>query len=483
MKNKLENSKPYLFVKRVINAFRRSGFRVITRRLKRLFGILDYSILFLNKNEYVDTDSSYQDNIDFSDEQTDIKMLAYYLPQFHTFKENDEWWGKGFTEWTNTKSATPRFSGHYQPRTPHKDIGYYDLSDIEVLKRQVELAKQHKIYGFCFYYYWFSGKRLMEKPLDLFLEHSEIDFPFCLCWANENWTRTWDGKSKNVLISQDYSKSDDERFIEDLKKYIDDKRYIRINNKPLIMVYNPAEIPNASRTFNKWRETAKKLGIGDICIWTCRTFLNTAKKLKIENLVDAEVQVPPHNTKHSEFVARDISVNDAFVYNYQRVAEAKVYDYKTKRDLTEQGSKPLYRTVMLGWDNAARRKSKWTAYHHFSLKSLYDWTLTVCDQARRDFKSNERFVFVNAFNEWAEGTYLEPDEKYGYANINTISKALTNKPPCDDLVVINDNSESGTVNKKIAVQVHMFYLETLSETIENLNKNPSRLIATCLPIH
>ncbi len=477
MKTKLEQTIPYLFLKRVINAFKRDGLRVITRRLKRLFGLssLGYSALFEHKLDYVDIDSEYQDNIDFSEFSTDVKMLAFYLPQFHAFKENDEWWGKGFTEWTNTKVCEPRFTGHYQPRTPHKDIGYYDLTNIETIKRQVELAKQHKIYGFCFYYYWFSGKRLMEKPVDLLLENSQIDFPFCLCWANENWTRTWDGQATDVLISQDYSTADAEQFIVDLKKYIDDPRYIRINSKPVIVVYNPGQIPNCKQTFNTWREVARKIGIGEICIWTCRTFENTAKKLGIGECVDAEIEFPPHNTQHIDFANRNINLNrqKAYVYNYQKVVDGYIYDYQNGRN--KESSKSVYPTCMMAWDNAARRKQKWTTYHNFSLQSLYNWVLTICNQARRDFAKEERFVFINAWNEWAEGTYLEPDEKYGYANINTVAKALTNMPLTDDLIVINNDLQELQPSEKqvkIAVQIHMFYTETLDQTIENINKIP-----------
>ena len=433
-----------------------------------------YASLFLNKWEYADYDAEYQDNIDFSDKKTDVKMLAYYLPQYHSFKENDEWWGKGFTEWSNTRVAAPGFEGHYQPRIPHSDIGYYDLSNIETIKKQAELAKQHGIYGFCFYYYWFSGKRLMEKPVDMLLEHPEIDIPFCLCWANENWTRTWDGQNKDILIAQDYSDEDDDRFISDMKPYIDDKRYIRIDGKPLIVVYNPCQIPNCQKSFNKWREKAREIGIGEILIWTCRTANNTAKGLKIEDYIDAEIEFPPHNTWLKVFAERNIESGSkkANVFNYQKLVDGIEYDYSTGRD-KNQGKKPIHHTCMMAWDNAARRKDNWFTYHYFSLKSLYRWVTVICSQARRDFDEKERFVFVNAWNEWAEGTYLEPDQKYGYANINTVSKALMGEPFEDDIEVINKPAEKiNNFSKKIAVQVHMFYTETLEETIDNLNKIP-----------
>lgn len=428
--------------------------------------------------EDIYVDSEYQDNMDFSEQTTDVKMLAFYLPQYHTFPENDEWWGKGFTEWTNVKSGEARFIGHYQPRVPHEDIGYYDLTDVEVLRKQAKLAKQHGIYGFCFYYYWFSGKRLMEKPVDMLLEHPEIDLPYCLCWANENWTRAWDGQNKNILIAQDYSDEDDIRFISDLKKYIDDERYIRIDGKPLVMVYNPGQIPDCHKSFKKWREVAEELGLGEILIWTCQTSNNTADLLHITDCIDAEVEFPPHNMWMEEAAIRNVELGgkSAFLFSYSKVVDEVIKRIRTPKEARV----PVHHGCMLAWDNAARRKDAWFTYCGFSLKSLYKWVSVIAEEARKDFSPEERFVFINAWNEWGEGTYLEPDEKYGYANINTVSKALMGIPLKDDLKIVNmsdavmEPSKFDTDSEKtrIAVQLHMFYLDTLEETISYLNQIP-----------
>lgn len=370
-------------------------------------------------------DSEYQENIDFSNFQTDIKALAFYLPQFHTFPENDAWWGKGFTEWVNTRKVKPRFEGHYQPREPHPDIGYYDLSNIDTLREQAVLAKQHGIYGFCFYYYWFSGKRLMEKPVDMLLEHPDIDLPFCLCWANENWTRAWDGGNNEVIMKQPYHDHDKELFIDDIKKYIDDSRYIRINGKPVIIVYNPGEIPNIADTFSRWRKRAEQVGIGPILIWICQTWGNNASNLNINSLINAEVQFPPHMLYDNMNVSNlDLSGKEAAIFDYMKLVRGLYSDYEKK----DTGNPPVYRSVMMGWDNAARRENNWVTFYAYSLKSFYEWLLLAIKQTRDEYKPEERFIFINAWNEWAEGTYLEPDLKYGYANINTLSKALFNLP-------------------------------------------------------
>ena len=436
------------------------------KRMKKL--LRDFPADFID-NKNIAVDCEYQNDIDFSEYSPKVKTIAFHLPQFHTFPENDQWWGEGFTEWTNSSKGSPRFDGHYQPRTPHSDIGYYDLSDVEALKKQAELAKRHGIYGFCFYLYWFSGKRLMEKPLDMLLDHPEIDLPFCLCWANENWTRAWDGQTSEVLIAQDYSESDPQQFIDDNKKYFDDSRYIRVNGKPVLIVYNPGHIPNIKSVFASWRKRAEEVGLGEILIWTCQTSNNTAEVLKITDSVDGEVEFPPHNMWFDFLGIRDVELGgkNASLYNYQALVEVI-----SKKLADEQAqSLPVYHTAMGPWDNAARRAENWTTYCKFSSKSFYKWAEALTENSNRVHTEDDNFIFVNAWNEWCEGTYLEPDEKYGYNNINTLSKAICGLS-FDVRLNVFTESAAPLSTPRIAVQVHAFYTDLLDEVIENLNRIP-----------
>jgi len=436
------------------------------KRMKKL--LRDFPADFID-NKNIAVDCEYQNDIDFSEYSPKVKTIAFHLPQFHTFPENDQWWGEGFTEWTNSSKGSPRFDGHYQPRAPHSDIGYYDLSDVEALKKQAELAKRHGIYGFCFYLYWFSGKRLMEKPLDMLLDHPEIDLPFCLCWANENWTRAWDGQTSEVLIAQDYSESDPQQFIDDNKKYFDDSRYIRVNGKPVLVVYNPGHIPNIKSVFASWRKRAEEVGLGEILIWTCQTSNNTAEVLKITDSVDGEVEFPPHNMWFDFLGIRDVELGgkNASLYNYQALVEVI-----SKKLADEQAqSLPVYHTAMGPWDNAARRAENWTTYCKFSSKSFYKWAEALTENSNRVHTEDDNFIFVNAWNEWCEGTYLEPDEKYGYNNINTLSKAICGLSFDVKLNVFTE-SAAPLSTPRIAVQVHAFYTDLLDEVIENLNRIP-----------
>lgn len=407
----------------------------------------------------------YQPDIDFSGYHSDIKPIALYLPQFHAIPENNAWWGEGFTEWTNVKKATPRFEGHYQPRVPAEDWGYYDLTDVQVLKKQAELARKHGIYAFGVYYYWFSGKRLLEKPIDLLMEHKEIDFPFFLIWANENWTRRWDGENANILIKQKYSAEDPAKFIADIKAYIDDPRYMRVDGKPVIGIYNPAEVPDISEVFSVWRKTAEELGIGEIQIWSCITD-HTARETGVEALVDAEYEFPPRGKGHVP--CRRVEEN-GLLWDYTNLAEgAKNYTVSSRH--------PVYRGTMLSWDNAARKKVDYHCWEGYTPELFYQWNRTVISYTREHFAEDNRFIFVNAWNEWGEGTYLEPDQKYGYAAINALSKAIFDLPYDEVSSMLmgngldkkNDWYQELESEANIAVHIHVFYLDLIPEFIAAL---------------
>lgn len=411
--------------------------------------------------------SHYEENFDFSKlgYQPEAKVITFYLPQFHTFPENDQWWGKGFTEWTNTKKAKPKFNGHYQPREPHEDIGYYALDNVISIKKQVEIAKQHGIYGFCFYYYWFSGKRLLEKPLDILLKNPDIQFPFCLCWANENWTRTWDGLEKDILIEQKYQEKDPVNFIKDIKKYITDSRYIRINDKPVILVYAPDSIPDFPKTIRIWRETARKIGIGEILIWSKSTIMD--HDFKNSSLVDAEFDfAPTGHTFRNSFIE---SNSERTLLDYTKL----VHDYQSRHLYYNHFPiKPFYYSCTLGWDNSPRRQKGYCALVNYSTEEFYNWLSLIIAETKRRYPKDKRYVFINAWNEWGEGAYLEPDKKYGYTNINTAAKAIYGLPynSSDKIAILDQKSPISNKKHNIAIQIHAFYPELLDEILRPLSK-------------
>jgi GT2 family glycosyltransferase len=343
------------------------------------------------------------------------RLIAFYLPQYHPIPENDEWWGKGFTEWTNVTRAKPIFDGHYQPRIPG-ELGFYDLRAPEVRERQAELARQCGIYGFCYYYYWFSGKRLLYRPLEEVLQSGKPLFPFCICWANENWTRRWDGLESEILIEQRYSDEDSLNFIKALESALRDKRYIRINGRPLLLVYRAGRLPEPKRTSDIWREYCQHVGIGEIYLASVQSFgaLDSPSDLGF----DAAVEFPPQAFAVETDLPSNI-LNPKF--------SGRFYDYvaTAARFMSRMlPSYTLFRTVVPNWDNSARRPEAGDIFLNAGPEHYEKWLRWAIEETR-DFKfGEERLVFINAWNEWAEGNYLEPDSKYGVQYLEATERAL-----------------------------------------------------------
>ena len=329
----------------------------------------------------------YEKNINFTNLNTDIKAIALYLPQFHEIEENNKFWGKGFTEWTNVKKSKPRFKGHHQPRIPgdkHGYLNYYDLTNIKAIEKQINLAKSHGIYGFGIYYYWFSGKKLLEKPINIFIENSYINFKFLLIWANENWSRRWDGFDKKVLIKQEYKPNDPKYFIKDIKKYIKDKRYININKKPVLGLYEPSKIPNLQNTISIWREVSRELGIGEIFILIS---INNNKTQDFQglNLFDASYEFPPRNSfKNGKLYKKETLIYSELLYNFRNFNESSLNLKKF----------PFFRGTMLEWDNCPRKKDC-VIFSHYSPEQFYIFNKLIIDWTFKNYNKDLRFIFIN----------------------------------------------------------------------------------------
>jgi hypothetical protein len=336
-----------------------------------------------------------------------VKLLAFYLPQFHPIPENDAWWGEGFTEWTNVRPAKPLYPEHDQPRIPG-ELGYYSLEDASVRERQAELARSHGIYGFCYYYYWFGGKKLLHKPLDEILRTGKPDFPFCVIWANETWTRRWDGRDQDILIEQSYSENDARNLARDLIPLFQDPRYIRVDGKPMLLIYRPADLPDPLAYTRIWRDVWRDAGVGEVHL-VCA--LTTAFPDPIRAGFDAAVEFPPHKSIFPYPTQLDAK-HEGFVPEFH----GQVYDYRDFVTNHLQSPEPyysLYRTLMLRWDNTARLEAASRIWMHCDPTVYTLWLARTIARAIKRHPVAERFVFINAWNEWAEGTYLEPDATYG----------------------------------------------------------------------
>jgi lipopolysaccharide biosynthesis protein len=355
-----------------------------------------------------------------------VRSLAFYLPQFHPIPENDEWWGEGFTEWVNVVQATPLFRGHHQPDLPG-DLGFYDLRVPEVRAAHAELAMRFGVSGFCYYHYWFEGRRLLHRPFEEVLRWGEPDFPFCLCWANENWTSAWDGKGRDVNIRQTYSPEDDLAHLRWLAEAFSDRRYLRVGGKPLFLVYRAAHLPDPIRTAERWRTEAHRLGLGDLYLCS----MQTGPRARVDPATlgfDAAVQFAPF---YNLVRRRGRSLRARVARKYLRVetlsTRHRLYEYSdvmADHLAIPTPSYTLHPCVTPGFDNSPRRRDHGATIITGSTPDLYESWLRAVVQRLPPRGDDEKLVFVNAWNEWAEGNHLEPSRRWGTRYLEAHARVL-----------------------------------------------------------
>lgn len=363
-----------------------------------------------------------------------IKTIAFYLPQFHEIPENNEWWGNGFTEWTNVKKALPLFENHYQPRVPYKN-NYYDLSNAESLRWQASLAKKYGIDGFCIYHYWFNGKMLLEKPIDILEKNKDIDINYCICWANESWTNAWVSSSNKVLIEQTYGdKNEWTSHFNYLLRFFNDKRYICENNKPILVIYRPELIPNLNEMLDYWNDLAIENGFDGICYGYQQSGLDDAKKDNSRFTFDIEYQ-PKYALKDKEDKnvfrkkIRNIvdRLNNTIFRNHiiqRKASNVRIYDYDDiwKYVLKRHGkSKKSVAGAFVDWDNTSRRGKNGFVINGGSPEKFEKYMRLQYKNVKENY--NNDYLFIFAWNEWAEGGYLEPDEKFEYGYLEAIKES------------------------------------------------------------
>lgn len=347
--------------------------------------------------------------------QNDPKVYAFYLTQFHAIPENDHAHGKGFTEWTNVANATPQFVGHYQPKIPY-DLGFYNLLQPGVMERQVEIAKAYGVYGFCFYYYWFSGRKLLEKPLEYFL-HSDIDFHFHLCWATENWSKKWDGGEQELIVEQHLEDNDAEKFFHDLLPYISDPRYERIDGKPVLIIYR-SDIFDKNKLLaflDRLNELAIAHGVNGIYLLGTNAFnFNTPKEYNYRGLVE----FPPHGINLNLYKTEKerLPGSNFNIINFSNYIRQKGYMNTT--------SHPVFKTCFPSWDNTPRKLYSNGYCCLMSDEDYHQWLRDIILWTKEHHAPEENIIYINAWNEWAEGAILEPTTFYGYKNLDILKKTI-----------------------------------------------------------
>jgi lipopolysaccharide biosynthesis protein len=376
-------------------------------------------------------------------------LVAFYLPQFHPITENDAWWGTGFTEWRNVARALPQFAGHAQPRLPG-ELGFYDLRVAAVMRRQMQLAREYGIGAFCSYFYWFGGKTLLEQPLRQWLADRSLDLPLCLCWANENWSRRWDGRADDILIAQQHSDEDDLACIAHLAEYLHDARYLRVEGKPLLLIYRADLLPDAAATAERWRTWCREHGIGEVFL-ACVQGFERSDPRRIG--FDAAVEFPPNMATPANLTRRQRLLNPDY--------RGQVLDW---RDMAREVAArpmpeyPLFPGVNSGWDNEPRRPGRGRVYAHASPRGYRDWLRATLEDRATALPASRRLIFINAWNEWAEGALLEPDARLGHAWLAATRDALWQA-----------SGNAKAADARPCAVIHVWYVELIDDIVAALH--------------
>jgi hypothetical protein len=364
-----------------------------------------------------------KNSIDTTAGKSGARLIAFYLPQFHPIPENDEWWGRGFTEWTNTAKAKPMFKGHYQPHVP-ADLGFYDLRVPEIRAAQAQMAKEYGIEAFCYYHYWFAGKRLLQRPFTEVLQSGEPDFPFCLCWANQTWTGIWHGCPDRVLIEQAYPGDEDHRaHFDALLPAFADRRYVTVDGKPLFLIYRWDEVPNIREVTDFWRTLAVKSGLKGLHIVAVLHHKNTWVPEQYGFDACIRSYLRPRDERRISWLH---PVKKLIRFYQQNNGRPLVYSYE--KELLEVFPNKVpdvedYPCLMPNWDNTPRSGAGGVVLHG-STPELFRIQVRKSLELTEGVPREHRIIFVKSWNEWAEGNHLEPDIRFGKRYLEVLREEI-----------------------------------------------------------
>ena len=395
-------------------------------------------------------------------EKSTVKLIAMYFPQLHAIPENDAWWGEGFTDWVNVKRGESLFDGHHQPRVPLDD-NYYDQSKLDTLRWQVDLAKKYGIYGFCHYHYWFDGAQLLETPTNLMLDNKDIDMPFCLSWANETWSKRWDGRDHHILIKQTHPPEEESwsKHFDYLIKAWTDEREIKIDDKPAFIIYRPHRIHMIDQMLEFWQQKAKEHGLNGLYFIFQKQYEHPSKECL--KSFDAIFQFQPFESIYStgrQGGSNSKAIIRRFIDRLPQFVQSIVWSLWTSRQhnltfhnydevweevlkLRHEPGLKTYSGAFVDWDNTARYGKRATIFKGASPDAFYYWFKKLVNYVS-ERPENEQYIFLNAWNEWSEGTYLEPDTKHGYKYLEAIKHAFES----NDQSSIGEHHEHSDASKK-----------------------------------